>query len=89
MVFKIKKKVEIPDGFIEYQFSVLSEHDGIRITLTDWKQKLKAAKLKRWSRIGDDGSFVRRESIVVPQEVLEEVKTEIAESIHFEHQEEV
>lgn len=81
MVYKIKHTLKFDAGYTEYNFNVLSEHDGIRIWLTDWKHQIEGMKLKRWSHTGDDGSFVRRDQIEIPGEVIEKVKKKICDSI--------
>jgi hypothetical protein len=84
MVMKIEEQLEFDAGYTRYKFNAVSEHDGIRLWLTDWEHKIEGMKLKRWSHIGDDGSFYRREDIVIPQEVMDSVRAKVAQSIYFE-----
>ncbi|MEY8199896.1 MAG: hypothetical protein RPS47_11700 [Colwellia sp.] len=84
MVFKITEKLEFSAGSTEYKFNVLSEYDGIELFLTNYKHSIEGMKPKRWSNIGDDGSFVHRDSIEIPVEVIESVKAKIMGSISDE-----
>lgn len=83
MVFKIEEELNYDAGHTIYRFNVVSEHDGIKIWLTDWQHKIEGMKPKRWSHIGDDGTFVKRESIQIPNEVMERAKKQVAESIYY------
>jgi len=84
MVFKVEEKLTYDAGYTKYTFNAVSEHDGIRLWLTNWEHKIEGMKLKRWSHIGDDGSFTKRERIEVPEEVMESVRAKVIQSIYFE-----
>lgn len=86
MVFKVKEKLTYDAGYTEYQFNVLSEADGLRIVLTEWRHQIEGMKLKRWSFIGDDGTFAKRSSITIPPEVIESVKQKVSSSIYLDSQ---
>lgn len=81
MVYKIKHTLTFDAGYTEYNFNVLSQPEGIKIWLTGWKHQIEGMKVKRWAHLGDDGSFVRRERIEIPGEVIEAVKKELWGSI--------
>lgn len=84
MVLKIEEKLEFDAGYTRYQFNAVSESDGIRLWLTHWEHKVEGMKLKRWSHLGDDGSFYKRDKIVIPDEVKQAVAAKVVSSIHFE-----
>lgn len=82
MVFKVKEVREIDGATAEYNFTVLSEVDGIQYVLVDYRLAIPGKKKpQRWSNIGDDGTFVKRSSIVIPDDVVESVRSKIVASI--------
>lgn len=84
MAFKVEESIEIGLGTASFKFNVLSEFDGVKLWLTDYRVMNGRKTLKRWSNIGDDGSFVKRESVVIPDEVIESVKMKVVNSIFLD-----
>lgn len=84
MTFKIE--VQVHDGRLvnTYKFNVKSDESGIRLWLTDFRVTDGKKQLKRWSFIGDDGSFVKRKSIVIPDEVSDAARAKAINAITFE-----
>ncbi|KRW83670.1 hypothetical protein [Marinobacter sp. P4B1] len=83
MVMKIEETLEFEAGYTRYRFNVLSDPDGIRLWLTDWEHKIDGMKVKRWSHIGDNGTFTKRDDIFIPDEVVARAKEKIVRSIQL------
>lgn len=81
MGFKIQVIVKSEMQEESYTFNVLSEQDGIRLWLTDYKIKASGSKSQKWSNYGDDGTFLKRESITIPPSVASEAKEKVIKSI--------
>jgi hypothetical protein len=81
MAFKVEEKIEVGLGTASFKFNILSDFEGVRIWLTDYRLVSGKKTLKRWSHIGDNGTFIKREKIEIPNEVIESVKQKITNSI--------
>ncbi|MBY7854373.1 hypothetical protein KW429_11755 [Vibrio fluvialis] len=84
MVMKITETIEVGLGKATFKFNVLSDVGGIRLWLVDYRLKNGNKTLKCWRNFGDDGSFVKRESITIPDEVVVAAKAKISDSIQVE-----
>lgn len=84
MNLKIKETLRFDAGRTEYTFNVISERDGIHVFLTDWRHQIEGMKLKRWAHVGNDGTFVRRDTISIPPAVIDSVKSKVVDSIQFD-----
>jgi hypothetical protein len=79
MTFKVTEK----DGNSTFSFNILSEADGIKIWLTDYRLMDGKKTVQRWSHFGDNGTFIKRDKVVIPDHVIESVKLKIASSIYL------
>ena len=81
MAFKVEEKIEVGLGTASFKFNILSDFEGVRIWLTDYRLTSGKKILKQWSHAGNDGSFIKRDKIEIPSEVIESVKQKITNSI--------
>lgn len=81
MAFQVEEKIEVGLGIACFKFNILSDCKGVTIWLTDYRLVNGKKILKKWSNIGDDGSFIKREKIEIPDQVIESVKRKITNSI--------
>lgn len=81
MVFKIVETVKSEMQEEEFRFNVLSENDGIELHLTDYVIKAAGSGPRRWSNIGDDGTYLKRKSITIPASVIDSAIQKISSSI--------
>ena len=81
MVFKVieTKKSEMQTE--QFTFNALSEHNGIELHLTGYQIEATGSKTRKWRSYGDDGTFLRRESISIPQDIIDSVKAKVISSI--------
>lgn len=84
MTFKIEERIQNESLTETYNFNVNSNGSGITLWLTDFRVTDGKKLLQRWSFIGDDGSFVKRKSIVIPDEVLDAARAKAINAITFE-----
>lgn len=84
MTFSVKEELTFNGGSTKYGFTADSDRNGIRVWLSKWEHSLDGMKTKRWASYGNDGTFVKRNQIVVPAEVLGRVKEKIITAITFE-----
>lgn len=81
---KIIEQHTTPEGNVEhFQFYVDSSDSAVKFHLRDYRLVSGKTTLKRWATIGNDGTFVKRQSIVIPEIVFQAVKTKIIDSITF------
>ena len=80
----IQEQFTTPEGNVEhFTFFVGSRNRAVEFRLNSYRLTSGKTTLKRWEHFGNDGTFVKRDSIVVPEEVIQAVKTKIIDSITF------
>lgn len=85
MVLKVEEQVVTEDTVTSFFFNVLSDYEGVRIRLVRWEQTTKGQKKRRrWADFGDDGTFVKRDSIKIPQSVTDSAKFKVINSLRVE-----
>lgn len=81
MTFKIEENIEVGLGSATFRFNVISDAEGVRLWLCDYRLKNGKKVLKRWSHVGDDGSFVTRDLVVIPEEVVAAARQKVMDSL--------
>jgi hypothetical protein len=81
MAFKIEIEKEGEMQSQSFTFNVLSKPEGLVLWLTDYKIKAEGSKPRRWSHAGDNGTFLKRASITIPDDVLIDAKARLAAHI--------
>ena len=69
-------------GDIErFEFNVLSEHEGIHLWLVSYKKINDKKTINQWAHYGDNGTFIKRNKIVIPEAVQEEAFKKVRDSL--------
>lgn len=84
MVFKVQEEHITDEGTATFSFNVLSEMTGIKLWLTDYRLKKGNKVIKKWAHFGNNGSFINRSKIIIPESVIESAKAKIVSAIFLE-----
>jgi hypothetical protein len=73
------RQSELGDETYTFIVNALSEH--VQIRLIGYQLKNKSKALKKWARMGNDGTFIKRDSIVIPESVAKSAVQKVASTI--------
>lgn len=81
MGFKILVDLHNEMQIENFVFCVLSRVGGIELLLIEYRIKAEGSRQRRWMISGNDGSFLNRSSITIPETVVVEAIDKAAKSI--------
>jgi hypothetical protein len=64
-----------------YTFVVNALSEQVQVRLIGYQLKNKNTVLKKWAHIGNNGTFIKRDSIVIPESVVESAFQKVTSTI--------